>query len=212
MAVIKLRRDKRHRIYCPHCTKKAGENRRVGQSADLPLDPVNLMSIQYEAIQGYCSGCRSYFTIHPHGIDTYTNATRRLMHYVCRLCRYMPVNKIPLFLTVSASTARRWDKRVSAKHLPDPDFDNLRIILVDEKSIRPHHHYLTVVINGETGEVLHLAEKKKKESLESFFRRLTPRQIKKIKAVGMDRAGAYKAVVRGEYAPEAEIVFDKFHH
>jgi len=29
MAVIKLRRDQRHRIYCPHCTEKAGENRRV---------------------------------------------------------------------------------------------------------------------------------------------------------------------------------------
>jgi hypothetical protein len=39
--------------------------------------------------------------------------------------------------------------------LPEPDFDNLRIILVDEKSIGPHHHYLTVVLNGETGEVLH---------------------------------------------------------
>jgi len=211
MAVIKLRRDKRHRIYCPHCTRKAGENRRAWQSAyDLPLGPVNLVSIQYEAIQGYCSGCRSYFTIHPHGIDRYTNATRRLMHYVCRLCRFMPGNKIPIFLPVSTSTARRWDKRILTQHLPDPDLNNLHTILVDEKSIGPHHHYLTVVINGENGEVLHLAEGRKKASLESFFQKLTPKQLKRIKAVGMDRAGAYKAVVR-EYAPKAEIVFDKFH-
>jgi hypothetical protein len=76
------------------------------------------------------------------------------------------------------------DKRILTQHLPDPDLNNLHTILVDEKSIGPHHHYLTVVINGENGEVLHLAEGKKKESLESFFQKLTSKQIKKIKAVG----------------------------
>jgi transposase len=122
----------------------------------------------------------------------------------------MPADKIPVFLPISASTARRWDKRILAKHLPDPDLDNLRIILIDEKSIGKRHHYVTVVINGETGEVLHLAEGKKKESLESFFQKLSPKQINKIKAVGIDRAGAYKAVIK-EYAPNAQIVYDKFH-
>ena len=43
----------------------------------------------------------------------------------------------------------------------------------------PATKYMTVVINGETGEVLHLAEGKKKTSLESFFQKLTPQQIKK---------------------------------
>ena len=101
------------------------------------------------------------------------------MHYVCRLCRFMPADKIPVFLPISASTARRWDKRILAQYLPDPDLDNLRVILIDEKSIGAGHQYMTVVINGETGEVLHLAEGKKKTSLESFFQKLTPQQIKK---------------------------------
>lgn len=177
---------------------------------DLPIGPVNLVVIQYEALQGYCSHCKSHFTMHPQEIDRYAHATRRLMHYVCRLCRFMPVSKIPLFLPISISSARRWDKRILAKHLPNPDLDNLRVILVDEKSIGARHHYMTVVINGDTGEVLHLAEGKKKTSLTSFFEKLTPKQIKKIKAVGIDRAGAYKAVIE-EYAPKAQIVFDKFH-
>jgi transposase len=122
----------------------------------------------------------------------------------------MPVDKIPLFLPISTSTARRWDKIILSQSLPDPDLDNLRVILVDEKSIGAHHHYVTVVINGDNGEVLHLAEGKKKESLSAFFEKLTPQQISNIEAVGMDRAGAYKAVV-SEYAPNAAIVFDKFH-
>jgi transposase len=211
LVVIKLYRDKRHRIYCPHCIRKAGLNRKVMQTAyDLPVGPANLVIVQYEALQGYCSHCKSHFTIHPQEIDRYAHATTRLMHYVCRLCRFMPADKIPVFLPISASTARRWDKRILAKHLPNPDLDNLRILLIDEKSIGAHHHYMTVVINGETGEVLHLAEGKKKTSLESFFHQLTQKQIKKIKAVGIDRAGAYKAVIE-EYAPKAQIVFDKFH-
>ncbi len=211
LAVVKLHRDKRLTIYCPHCIRKAGLNRQVAQTAyDLPLGPVSLVMIKYEALQGYCSHCKSHFTLHPPGIDSYAHATRRLMHYVCRLCRFMPANKIPFFLPISASTARRWDKKILAKHLPKPDLDNLRVVLIDEKSIGARHQYVTVVINGETGEVLHLAEGKKKTSLESFFKQLSPKQIQKTKAFGIDRAGAYKAVIQ-EYAPDAQIVFDKFH-
>lgn len=211
LAVIQLCRDKRLAIYCPHCIRKAGLNRKVPQAAhDLPLGPISLVMIKYEALQGYCTHCKSHFTIRPPGIDSYAHATRRLMHYVCRLCRFMPVNKVPLFLPISTSTARRWDKRILAHHLPEPDFDNLRVVLIDEKSIGAGHHYMTVVINGETGEVLHLAEGKKKVSLESFFLKLSRRQIKNIKAFGIDRAGAYKAVIH-KHAPKAKIVYDKFH-
>ena len=211
IVMVRLRRHLKWNIICPNCYREAGENRRILQTAkDLPLGTAKLVHIIYEAIQGYCSSCQHYFTIHPHGIDKYAKATTRLMHYVCRLCRFMPATKVPFFLPISHSAARRWDKTILAKYLPQPDLDNIRILLVDEKSIGRHHHYVTVVINGDNGEVLHLAEGKKKESLEGFFKKLTPEQIKKVQAVGMDRAGAYKAVV-SKWAPDAAIVFDKFH-
>ena len=211
LVVVRMRRNHQLTIYCPNCLRKAGENRRVIQTAkDLPLGTASLVQIIYEAIQGYCTGCHRYFTILPPGIEPRTKATKRLMHYVCKLCRFMATAKVPTFLPISVSTARRWDKKVLTEELPSPDLDNLRVILIDEKSIGPHHHYVTVVINGESGDVLHLAEGKKKESLEAFFAKLTPEQIANIKAVGMDRAGAYKSVVN-DYAPKADIVFDKFH-
>ncbi|MCK5784542.1 MAG: ISL3 family transposase, partial [Desulfobacterales bacterium] len=211
IVIVRLRRHRKYKLTCPICNQRARENRVVRQAAkDLPLGTVNLVEIIYEAVQGYCRSCKTYFTALPPGIDNNAKATRRLMHYVCRLCRFMPVDKIPFFLPMSTSTARRWDKKILSEYLPDPDLDNLRVILVDEKSIGSHHHYVTVVINGDTGEVLHLAEGKKKESLSAFFDKLTAEQILNIKAVGMDRAGAYKSVV-SQYAPKAAIVFDKFH-
>jgi transposase len=211
LAVIKLYRDKRLTIYCPHGIRKAGLNRPVTQTADdLPLGPVSLVMIHYEALQGYCSHCKNHFTLQPPGLDSYAHATRRLMHYVCRLCRFMPASKIPFFLPISATTARRWDKKILAKYLPKPDQDNLRIILIDQKSIGAGHQYMTVVINGETGEVLHLAEGKKKTSWSSFCQKRSRQQVKNIKAFGIERAGASKSVIQ-EYAPKAQIVYDKFH-
>ncbi len=211
VAMVRIRRNRSHKINCPICCKRVGKNRTVWQGAkDLPLGVVSLVEIIYEAVQGYCNHCGTYFTILPPGIDHKAKATRRLMFYVSRLCRFMPADKIPFFVPISASTARRWDKKILTECLPNPDHDHLRVILVDEKAIGRHHTYLTVVINGETGEVLHLAEGKKKESMAGFFEKLTPDQIRNIEAVGMDRAGAYKSVVT-EYAPDAVIVFDKFH-
>jgi transposase len=65
-------------------------------------------------------------------------------------------------------------------------------------------------MNGQNGELLYLAEGKKKESLQGFFDQLTSAQKASVVAVGMDRAGAYYEVVKAE-VPAADIVFDKFH-
>lgn len=208
---VELRRDKRFRLRCPACGEDMARNRTTSQTAkDLPLGSVGLVVLRYEAIQGYCSDCDTFATVHPPGIDPNAKATQRLMHFVCRLARYMPLEHIPEVVPISASTAGRWDRKVLSECLPEPDFDDLRVLLIDEKAVRKRHGYVTLVMNGETGELLHMAEGKKKQSLQSFFDKLTMQQKASIVAVGMDRAGAYLAVVRREL-PRADIVFDKFH-
>src|SRR5690606_13464017 len=62
----------------------------------------------------------------------------------------------------------------------------------------------------ETGELLHMSEGKKKQSLEEFFDKLDGGQKSSIKAACIDRNGAYAAVIE-EQLPGAEIVYDKFH-
>ena len=112
--------------------------------------------------------------------------------------------------SVDASKAYRWDRKVLARCLPPPKLDGLRVLLIDEKSVRKGHGYVTLVMNGDTGELLHLAEGKKAASLQSFFDTLDSPQKSSIEAVGMDRGGAYRKIVKQEL-PEAAIVFDKFH-
>ena len=208
---VNLRRDRRCSLACPACGATMGHNRTLLQTArDLPMGTALRVVLAYEAIQGRCASCKCVTTVRPPGIDAHAKATRRLKEFVSRLARHMPLVRIPDVVGVDDATAFRWDKAILTESLPEPDLDDLRVLLVDEKAVRKHHGYVTLVINGQTGELLHLAEGKKKASLQSFFDKLSEEQKNRIKAVGMDRAGAYYEVVKSAL-PDAAIVFDKFH-
>lgn len=132
------------------------------------------------------------------------------MRKVSEMARNTSIAAVADFMKISASTARRYDKAILEKELPVPNFNNLRVLLIDEKSVRRRHGYVTFVIDWETGELLHMAEGKKKASLESFFEKLTDQQMSSIEAVCIDRAGSYQSVLESRI-PQAEVVYDHFH-
>ena len=196
---------------CPCCGHPMGEMRVVDRRVlDIPLGTINQVTIYFSSSQGKCSQCNHFHTFMPAGIQNNSRATDRLKIYVSRLCRFMPVNKAATFFPISDNTARRWDKEVLHRTLASPKLDGITAILIDETSIGKGHEYLTVVLNADTGEVLHLAEGKRKSSLEGFFEKLSSEQKATIKAVGIDRSGSYQSVVK-EQIPNAHIVYDKFH-
>lgn len=207
-----LRQDARKKmLQCPYCDYPMGAMRTSErQVLDLPLSVLNKMTIHFTASQGKCSQCGNFHTFLPEGIEENSRATERLKIYLSRFCRFMPVNKAATFFPVSVNTARRWDKDVLQRTLVSPVLDDIYAILIDETSIGKGHNYLTVVLNADTGEVLHLAEGKKKTSLEGFFEKLSTEQKSSIQAVGIDRSGSYQSVVK-EQIPHAKIVYDKFH-
>jgi transposase len=89
---------------------------------------------------------------------------------------------------------------------------NVRRIGVDETSFQRRHEYVTIVTDLDSTRVLHVADDRKRESLDSFFRSLAQDQLAAIEAVAMDMCGAFIASV-SEHVPDAEqkIGFDKFH-
>ena len=111
---------------------------------------------------------------------------------------------------ISDSTVRHDDKEILKADLAPPNLDNLRSLLVDEKAVRRGHNYVTIILNGDTGELLYMAEGKKREVLDRFFEQLSPEQKGRIEAVGMDRSGAYQSSIEANL-PGAEIVYDRFH-
>ncbi len=208
---VNLDLDRRYRLACPRCQATMGVNRTSLHAArDLSLGSARLVMLRYPARQGRCRRCGTIATIHPPGIDSRRRVTVRLMRYVAALAVHMAVTAIAQFIPVSDDALRRWDKHVLAGLLGPPNLDDLRLLMVDEKAIGKGHQYVTVVLNGETGELLHLKEGRKKETLKAFFDMLTDEQKASIQAVCVDRLGAYVACIE-EQLPGAEIVYDKFH-
>ena len=85
-----------------------------------------------------------------------------------------PSTQIAAIYEVLDSTVRHYDKEVLKADFPPPDLEPLRTLLVDEKAVRRGHNYVTIVFNGDTGELLYMTVGKKREVLDCFFEQLDP--------------------------------------
>ncbi|MBR9978944.1 MAG: transposase [Bacteroidetes bacterium] len=80
---------------------------------------------------------------------------------------------------------------------------------IDEISRRKGHKYLTQVYDLDTRTLLWSGKDRTEDTLRSFFEAY-PAQVETVTAVCCDMWEPY-AKILGEYLPNAEIVFDKFH-
>lgn len=208
---VKMRRDRRCKPRCPDCAVVLNEVRN-GEICvfDLPVASRTAVWITLPVVQGRCPKCRELSTPRPPEVHPTRNATWRLMRMVATWASVCPASTVAAMFEIGESTVRRYEADVLEADLPEPELDGIEVLLVDEKSVRKGHGYVTVVLNGRTGELLHMAEGKKKESLESFLARLTKEQKNSIRAVCIDRNGAYRSALAG-HLPKAAVVHDRFH-
>lgn len=210
-AQINLEFDKRCGSRCPECQARLPRNK-VGRRVvmDCPMPHGSIVYLNFPTVQGLCRGCERYVTSCPQEVHPSCHATWRLMRLVSAWASLATNSEVAMMFEIGDATVRRYDKIVLQADTPPPCLDGITKLLIDEKAVRRGHGYVTIVLNGETGELLHMAEGRKKESLESFFQQLSDTQKASIEAVGIDRSGAYQAVVEA-YLPKADIVYDRFH-
>ena len=83
---------------------------------------------------------------------------------------------------------------------------------VDEKSFAKHHNYVTLVCDLKQGTVEHIAKDRKWESLDGYFKLLTPGQLAGIEAIAVDMWDPFiKAIRLNVPGWEEKLVFDRFH-
>ena len=80
---------------------------------------------------------------------------------------------------------------------------------MDEFSIRKRHHYMTVVLDLETGHLLHAHEGRDAQALIPFLKKLKRRGAE-LQAVAMDMSPAYPQAVR-EVFPDLALAHDPYH-
>ena len=180
-AQINLRFDERIGPRCPLCQSKLPRNK-IGKCAvmDLPIADGPVVYICFPTVQGHCKKCLHFITTRPKEIHPTRSATWRLMRMISAWAAHAPATQIAAIYEISDSTVRRG------------------------------HNYVTIVLNGDTGELLYMAEGKMREVLDRFFEELNSEQKSRIEAVGIDRSGAYQSSIQA-HLPEAAIVYDRFH-
>ena len=86
----------------------------------------------------------------------------------------------------------------------------VRILGIDEVSRQKGQTYFTLFYDLERGELLWVSEGRKEEAVALFFAWLGPHRARALQAVVLDMWAPYRRVVEQE-APQAVIVFDRFH-
>jgi transposase len=134
---------------------------------------------------------------------------RAFERYVLELCQHMTIQDVADHLGVGWDLVKDIQKRHLQRHYAKPKLKRLRQIAIDEISVGKGHHYLTVVLDLESGAVVFVGEGKGADALTPFWKRLRAVHVR-IRAVAPDMSPAYIQAVR-EHLPRAVHVFDHFH-
>lgn len=135
--------------------------------------------------------------------------TRSFAQYVLHLARMMTIQDVALHLGVSWDVVKEIVKNDLQQRFSRPKLKGLRQIAIDEISTAKGHRYLTIVLDLETGVVVHVGDGKGGDALTDFWKRLHRCGVK-IEAVATDMSPAYIDAV-STHLPDAVLVFDRFH-
>lgn len=140
----------------------------------------------------------------------YSRYTRRFEALVARLCEHLPVANVAELLGMDWKTVKEIDKRALQRTFSDPDYSGLRLLAIDEISYKKHHKYLTLVLDLERTRVVWVGEGRRQATLGGFFAEIGVEVAHGIEAIAIDMWDPYIAAIE-DHAPQAAIVFDKFH-
>lgn len=205
--------DVRRVVRCPHCgfkTTRVHDTRRL-LVRDLPTRgrPTTLV---WTRRRFRCSECSERFwEDHPEIVlGRRTHVTRRLARQLVRDVNVMSIREVArrhglpwhyiMALTVS------WSERVAQ----DRRRRRCRVLLIDETSLRRGHRYVTVVINGDTGQTLGIVAHRNTAALTGFLVAQGHHWLKGVKVVVSDGSGSYRSSIR-THLGHATHVLDRFH-
>ena len=156
------------RPWCPDCGTPSGKvhDRRDNKVRDLEVSgrPVTLI---WERRRLVCEPCGSRFSEGHQGFEG--RVTARLARRLVKDARAMTVNAAAKRHQVSwklvNSLVVAWAGLVGEHRRRQ----RCRVLLVDETSIRKRHRYVTVIVNGDTGEVLAMVPHRDTQALSAFL-------------------------------------------
>lgn len=159
-----------------------------------------------------CGECgERFFEDHPEILmGRRTHVTRRLARQLVRDVNAMSIREVARRHGLSwhfiMTLTRDWSDRVSAERRRR----RCRVQLIDETSLRRGHRYVTVIINGDTGQTLEIVTHRNQAALPGFLVAQGHRWLKGARVVVSDGSGSYRAAI-SQHLGHATHVLDRFH-
>lgn len=139
--------------------------------------------------------------------------SKRFAFFVGRRCRVMTIKDVAQETHLDWKTVKEFDKHYMREQLRRIGTPAPKVIGIDEISIRKGHTYRIVVSDLLRHRPIWFGGKDRSEqSMDEFFKWLGAKKSKRIRLAVMDRWKAFRnSTLKAEHAPQAAILFDKFH-
>jgi len=157
----------------------------------------------------HCQDCGVIRQVSLDFADPRRSYTKAFARYALELCCLMTIQGVAHHLGVSWDVIKEIQKSDLQRRFGRPRLKDLRQLAIDEIAVGKNHRYLTIVLDLETGAVVHVGRGKGADALTAFWKRLR-RSGAKLEAVATDMSPAYIKAVRNGW-PKATLVFDRFH-
>lgn len=200
--------------YLPVCHECGSKSQRIHRHEKRLVRDLNLGSIRVWINCSYrkivCKPCNRIVVEDLGVFDPYSRVTRRLALCIYELCKVLTVTDVANHFGINWKTVKMIDKYFLEQQYGETDYNDLRILAVDEIAIEKGHRYLTVVLDYLSGRVVWVGKERTKETLGSFFMGMTQEQRRSLEAIAMDMWDPYIHATR-KHVPHVQIVFDLFH-
>ena len=115
----------------------------------------------------------------------------RFSRYVIELLRLgLPIQDVAQHLFMSWGTVKEIHKRYLKQRYAYPDIRHIRRIGIDEFATHKGHIYKTIVVDLDTGIIVHVGDGKGKDALEKFWQKVRKHKVQ-IEVVTSDMSAAY---------------------
>ena len=209
--VITLERRSKKRSAAAVVERSLGwYDRRTRQVRDLSCGDTRIY-LEFEVRRVQCRRCGKVKRERLEFLADNPFYTKRFAHYVGRRCRSTTIKDLAKELHLDWDTVKTLEKQYMRAQLAKAGTPGPKAIGIDEISIRKGHTYRIVVSDLLRRRPIWFGgEDRSEKSMAMFYQQLGPKKSRGIRLAVMDMWKPFRNVTN-THAPQAAILFDKFH-
>ena len=203
--------DKRFTPRCGQCLESAPyrDSRPMRRFRHVPMWGIPV-ELQYEPRRVSCLRCGGVHVEAMPWVSGKQRMTRALMITLATWTRVLPWKQVAQLFRCAWGTVATAVEEAVAYGLDHRDLGQLTHIGIDEISRKRGHVYVTNVYDLRSKRLVWSGEERSRDTLEAFFAFLGPEKTAELEGICCDMWQPYIDVIK-EQAPQAVLVFDKFH-